>query len=46
LLWHYAKGKPKERIDLSLENELRALLEARRLRNVAQLILVSGGAAN
>jgi hypothetical protein len=37
LLRYCAKGKPEERIDLSLENELRALLEVGRLRNAARL---------
>jgi len=35
MLWHYAKGKPKERVELSNEEELFALLDAGRMRNAA-----------
>ncbi len=35
LLWYYAKGKPKERVELSNEEELFALLDAGRMRNAA-----------
>ena len=35
LLWYYAKGKPKEHVDLNSDAELIALLDAGRLRNAA-----------
>jgi hypothetical protein len=36
MLWHYAKGKPKEHVELSHDAELLALLDAGRLRNATR----------
>src|SRR6266849_8344214 len=35
MLWHYAKGKPKEHVELSNEEELFAILDEGRMRSAA-----------
>jgi hypothetical protein len=36
LLWYYAKGKPREHVEVSRDTELLALLDAGRLRNATR----------